>query len=156
MFQTSMLCLNNCLLRNEKVMKTPIRLFQLFICLTMMADTGLGQSAREINYEGLKIIYKKTPKQVLTASLFIRGGVANITDDQQGLEAIAIRLVMQGGSKSMDKDAFSALSDQLGTNFSSNASNDYSAMTMQCLDVNLDKSWDMFTDAIMNPAMDSI
>jgi len=114
-----------------------------------------GQSAKEINYEGLKIIFKKTTKEVVTASLFIKGGVSNISDDQQGLESLALSLALDGGTKTMNKDEFSALSDKLGTNFSSNASNDYSSMTMQCLTENLDKSWDMFTDAILNPALDS-
>jgi len=155
MSRTWMLCSNNFIQRKENIMKTPFRIVQILALLVLNGAAGFSQPTKEIKYEGLKIIYKKIPKQVLTASLFIRGGVANITDEEQGLEALTLNLVLEGGTKTMDKNAFADLCDKLGTDFSSNASNDYSSMTMQCLDVNLDKSWDMFADAILNPALDS-
>jgi zinc protease len=155
MLLTSTHYLNNIERRKDIIMNKTIRIIQLSTGLFLLQAVGLGQTTREINYEGLKIIYKKIPKQVVTASLFIRGGVANITDEQQGLEALSINLITSGGTKSIDKNAFSDLEDKLGTNFSTNASNDYSSVTMQCLDVNFDKSWEMFAEALMNPAMDS-
>ncbi len=125
------------------------------IVLTFVTVAGFAQSnTKEINYEGLKIIYKKTPKQVVTASLFIKGGTANVKESQQGIEALALSLAMNGGTKSMDKDAFAAAADKLGTSFNSSSSKDYSRLTMTCLKENFDKSWAMFTDAILNPAMD--
>ena len=136
-------------------MKYQFKIAVIIVLVALFAANGFSQSAKEINYEGLKIIFKKTSKEVVTASLFIKGGVANIADDQQGLESIALSLALDGGTRTMNKDEFAALSDKLGTNFGSNAANDYSSMTMQCLAENLDKSWDMFTDVIMNPAMDS-
>jgi zinc protease len=123
--------------------------FCLLACAGALAQNG----TREINYEGLKIIFKKTPKEVVTASLFIKGGTANITEAQQGLEALALSLALSGGTKTMDKDAFAAQADKLGTNFNATASKDYSRMTMTCLKDNWDKSWAMFADAILNPAL---
>ena len=123
-------------------------------CLVLVAAGALAQSGtKEINYEGLKIIFKKTPKEVVTASLFIKGGTANITEAQQGLEALALNLAMSGGTITMDKDAFAAQADNLGTSFNASASKDYSRLTMTCLKENWDKSWAMFTDAILNPSM---
>jgi len=128
----------------------------ILILLFVSAATGViaQGSTKEINYEGLKIIFKKTPKEVVTASFFVRGGTANIKQRQQGIEALALRLAITGGTKTMDKDAFATLADNLGTSFSSLAQKDYSRVTMTCLSDNFDKSWAMFTDAILVPAMD--
>jgi len=125
-----------------------------FLGMIITLGATAQSNTNEVNYEGLKIIIKKVPKEVVTASLFIRGGVANITSAQQGIEPMALSLALRGGTKSMDKDAFSALSDKLGTNFSSNARKDYSTLTMTCLKENWTQSWNMFADAILNPALD--
>ncbi|HTL08683.1 MAG TPA: pitrilysin family protein [Chitinophagaceae bacterium] len=124
-------------------------------CLLLLGGSALAQSnTREINYEGLKIIFKKTPKQVITASLFIKGGSANITETQQGLEALALNLALDGGTTSINKDEFAMRADKLGTNFSATAARDYSKMTMTCLKDKWTESWAMFADAILHPAMD--
>jgi len=133
----------------------PIQSVILILLFVSAATGAIAQgSTKEINYEGLKIIFKKTPKEVVTASFFVRGGTANIKQRQQGIEALALRLAITGGTKTMDKDAFATLADNLGTSFSSLAQKDYSRITMTCLSDNFDKSWVMFTDAILVPAMD--
>ena len=140
---------------NGDVKKYLFLVVGLWITVLTMAQEKNQVVTREINVGGLKIIYKKVPKEVLTASLFIRGGVANITDSTQGIEPMALSLAIRGGTKTMAKSEFSTLADKLGTRFSFNANKDYSSMTMNCLPENWDQSWNMFTDAIMNPAMDT-
>ena len=121
----------------------------------LAAQAGNAQAnTKEINYEGLKIIFKKTPKEVITASLFIKGGTANISEAQQGLEPLALNLALKGGTKNLNKDDFAAKADKLGTSFNASAAKDYSKMTMTCLKDKWAESWAMFTDAILNPAMD--
>jgi zinc protease len=138
-----------------KKMKNNFNKYLIFTVALFTGSIGFSQSnTREISVEGLKIILKKTPKEVVTASLFIRGGVANITDAQQGIEPMALSLVLRGGTQNMDKNSFAEESDKLGTSFSSSASKDYCSLTMNCLSENWDKSWSMFTDAILHPAMD--
>src|SRR5450432_3894624 len=124
-------------------------------CFVLISAAALAQGdTKEINYEGLKIIFKKTPKEVVTTSLFIKGGTANVKESQQGLEALALNLAMSGGTKTMNKDAFAALADNLGSSFDASSAKDYSSLTMTCLKENFDKSWAMFMDAVLNPAMD--
>jgi len=124
-------------------------------CLMLIYQPGFSQNdTKEINYEGLKIIFKKTPKQVITASLFIKGGTANVSESQQGLEVIALNLALDGGTKTLNKDAFAAKADKLGTSFAASGSPDYSTMTMTCLKENFGPSWEMFNSAIFEPAMD--
>jgi zinc protease len=144
----------NTILKNY-IMKRIQQLVFIIFCLLSFTAVSMAQTGtKEINYEGLKIIFKKTPKEVVTASLFIKGGTANITEAQQGLEALALSVAMSGGTQTMNKDAFAAQADNLGTSFTATASKDYSRLTMTCLKENWEKSWAMFTDAILNPALD--
>jgi len=136
-------------------MKRIILLIIIAGACCLPAVRSFAQSnTKEINYEGLKIIFKKTPKDVVTASLFIKGGVANVREDQQGIEAMALQLALDGGTKTIDRDKLAAETDKLGTDFSSNAAKDYSSATMTCLKDNWKRSWVLFTDALMNPSMD--
>ena len=136
-------------------MKNIIQFSILINCLFAITTIGFAQnSTKEINSDGLKIIFKKTPKQVITASLFIKGGNANITEAQQGLELLALDLALRGGTKTLNKDDFAAKADKLGTIFTAAAGRDYSTITMTCLKENLDQSWAMFSDVLLNPAMD--
>jgi zinc protease len=136
-------------------MKHFLKKFQFLVILVFMAVRLVAQeNTKEINYEGLKIILKKVPKGVVTASLFIRGGVSNITSANQGIEPMALNLALRGGTKSMDKDAFAETADKLGARYGANASKDYSTVTMTCLKENWTESWNLFTAAILSPAMD--
>jgi zinc protease len=131
---------------------------RIVILVCSLVLTGVAVTAqsntKEINYEGLKIIFKKTPKEVITASLFIKGGTANITAAQQGLEPMALRLALDGGTQTTHKDDFAARADKLGTSFNASAAKDYSKMTMTCLKDKWKESWSMFADAILHPAME--
>lgn len=136
-------------------MKYINRITAIACCLVLAGYAGMAQSdTKEINYEGLKIIFKKTPKEVITASLFVKGGTANITEAQQGLEPLAMNLALNGGTTTVNKDDFAAKADKLGTSFNASAGKDYSRMTMTCLKDKWAASWSMFADAVLNPAMD--
>jgi zinc protease len=130
--------------------------FVMSVCVILMV-TGAGSAqsnTKEINVDGLKVIFKKTPKQVVTASLFIKGGTANFTEAQQGIEPLVLNLALEGGTKTMDKDAFAAKADKLGTSFDAATAKDYSTITMTCLKEHVQQSWTMLADAVLNPAMD--
>jgi zinc protease len=137
-------------------MKISFKIYQLLITCFLVAGTVFGQdNPKEISQGGVKIILKKVPKEVVTVSLFIRGGVSNINAAQQGIEPMSLLLAVQGGTKNMDKNSFSAAADKLGTNINASAAKDFSSVTMTCLTENWNRSWDMFTDALLSPAMDA-
>jgi zinc protease len=54
----------------------------------------------------------------------------------------------------MSKTDFLAAAEKMGTTFGSDASLDFGELNMQCLKESWDKSWLLFTDALMNPAYD--
>lgn len=101
---------------------------------------------------GLQVIVRESPKEVISARLFIRGGTANYSADKAGVEALALSLAMNGGTESMDKVAFKTAAEQIGTSFGSSTTYDYGNVSMTCIKAFWDESWDLFADAIMNPA----
>ncbi|WP_423735617.1 M16 family metallopeptidase [Chitinophaga caseinilytica] len=127
----------------------------IYIILCVCGGTPLfAQTTKELQVDGIKVIFKKTEKSVATVNLCIRGGAANITEAQQGLEPLALRTALNGGTASVNKDALSAELEKLGTEFSAGAKNDFTFMTMTCLRDNWDRSWALFSDAVLHPVMD--
>jgi zinc protease len=126
----------------------------LSLMLLSVGTNLLAQGSKEINFEGLKVIYKKTPKQVITVGFYIKGGVANISEANQGIEQLTLNLVANGGTTTMDKNKWADAAELMSTSFGASAVKDYSAISMTCLKDNWEKSWSMMADAISNPAWD--
>ncbi|MEO6168628.1 MAG: pitrilysin family protein [Chitinophagales bacterium] len=117
---------------------------------SLFADSGI----KEINVDGLRVIIKQTPKDVISARLFVMGGTSNYTLDKQGIESAALNAALNAGTTSRNKNVFKTEAEKIGTNFDYSASLDYSQMSMTCIKPFWDKSWDLFADAIMNPSFD--
>jgi zinc protease len=120
----------------------------VFTSSILKADDG----TKEFDVDGLKVILRNTGKDVISARLFITGGTANYPLDKQGVEAFSFDLAIKGGTTSMNKNDFLSAAEKIGTSFGSEASLDFGEMNMTCLKDAWNVSWNMFTDAIMNPA----
>lgn len=107
----------------------------------------------EFRVNGLKVIHRQTPKDVISVRLFVKGGTANYTKDKEGVEDLAFSLAMTGGTASMDKIAFQTASENLGARFGSSTTYDYGNLSMTCIKTYWNESWNLFVDAVLNPAM---
>ena len=113
-----------------------------------------AQGTKEFNVDGLKVILRQSPKEVISASLFIRGGTANYPKEKEGIEALAFDVAITAGTKSMDKLTFNNEAEKIGTSFNSQTALDFGSFNMTCIKAYWDKSWNLFTDAILNPSFD--
>jgi zinc protease len=127
----------------------------LVLSFFIISPVSAGDNIKEIDVDGLKVIIKNTGKNVISARLFIVGGTANYPLEKQGIEALTYNVVMRGGTTTLTKSEFLATGDKMGTEFGSNASLDYGEMNMLGLKEFFNKSWELFTDAILNPAFNS-
>jgi zinc protease len=115
-------------------------------------DSSNGVSSWKVG--GLKVIHKPTPaNSVISAKLFIDGGVAAFSDEQAGLEQLTLRTAVNGGSKSTPDDAFSSALDSMGSSVSYFTSRDFSGYELRCVLKHFDSSWNLFTEAILEPAL---
>jgi len=141
----------------KKYKRISLKLFAIIFILSFFHSSLIkaDDGTKVLNVDGIKVIVKSTIKDVITARLFVRGGTANYPLDKQGIEALTYALAIKGGTVSMNKNDFLSAAERLGTTFGSEASLDYGEMHMTCLKSAWDKSWGLFSDAIMNPAFSS-
>jgi zinc protease len=130
-------------------------LFVLLIIFSSVSPVFSADDLKEIDVDGVKVIIKNTGKDVISARLFVTGGTANYPLEKQGIEGLTYNVVIKGGTLTMTKSDFLAAADKIGTQFGSNASLDYGEMNMLCLKESFNRSWELFTDAILNPAFNT-
>lgn len=125
----------------------------LFVALL---STGImAAQTKEITVDGLKIILKQTPKDVVSVRLFIKGGTDNYTKAKEGVDALTLSLAVQGGTRTRDAVTYATEAEKIGTALGADAQLEYSEISMTCVKMFWDKSWDLFADAILNPAFDA-
>ncbi len=121
-------------------------------CLLFWGSSN-ASDITEFDVDGIKVIHKPSQKEVISLYLVIKGGTANYPIEKEGVEFASFYMAMNGGTESMDKIAFKSAAEKIGTSFGSSASYDYGEMHMSCLKMFWDESWNLFSDAVMNPAM---
>jgi zinc protease len=120
------------------------------------AQQGATQGlVKEYNVNGLKVIHKQVPKQVISVRLYVKGGTANYDKQLEGVENFAFNLATTGGTKTKTKTAFLTEAEKIGANFSGNSGYDAGFMGVTCLKTYWNESWALFADAVLNPAMDA-
>jgi zinc protease len=125
-----------------------------FIALASLAPLRALALTEEFTVNGLKVILKQNPgSEVVAASLYIRGGVFNLTSATAGLEPLLFDVAVKG-TKKYPKEVLNADLARMGTQINGNASKDYSSVNLRCIKPNFDTSWDIFADVLLNPTLD--
>ena len=106
----------------------------------------------EFDVNGLKVLVKRRPNApTVAAGLFIRGGARNITDKNAGIENLMLSVATEG-SKKFARETLRRELSRTGSGIGASVSNDYSAVSLASTRQNFDRSWEIFTDLILNPA----
>ena len=111
-------------------------------------------AVKEFTVDGIKVIFKPSNKDIISAALYIKGGTTNYSKEQEGIENLTMNLLAECGSQKYPKDRFNELIDSYGTNISASSGQDQSSVNMNCLKSRWDSSWDIFADMILHPAFD--
>ncbi|HMT29917.1 MAG TPA: pitrilysin family protein, partial [Bacteroidia bacterium] len=125
----------------------------LLVSCSLVVSAG-GPGTKEVFVEGVKVIFKPTLKDVISVRVFVKGGNANIPTEKQGLENFAFSLAAEGGTTKRDKDKFSTDCEKVGTEISGNSTYDYGTMNLNCISAFWNESWELFAEAVNNPAFD--
>lgn len=124
------------------------------LCLSVISPAWAGNT-EEFTVNGLKVILKKnTANQVVAAQLYIRGGALNLTPELAGIEPLLFDAAKQGTAK-YPKEKINAELARMGTQIGNDVTRDYSLIQMRCVKAYFDLSWDIFSEVILNPALDS-
>jgi predicted Zn-dependent peptidase len=106
----------------------------------------------EFDINGLKVLVKRREgSQTVAAGLFIRGGVANITASNAGVEALMLNVASEA-SASFPRDRMRKELSRIGTVIGEGVNYDYSVLSMAATRTNFDRSWEIFTDVALHPS----
>lgn len=136
-------------------MKITIALLLSGMFFTANSQEKTQQDIEEFYIDGLKVILKTVPRQVISTTFTIRGGTANYPKDLEGIEALTLKLVTEGGTTQFPKEKLNELTQSLGIKLDYTADYDYGILQMNSLKANWDESWPIFADIIANPAFDA-
>jgi zinc protease len=121
----------------------------LFLPSFLLAQKDI--TSFEIN--GLKVIFKKVPtNQVISANLYLKGGAQLLYDSTQGIELFLLNSSKRE-TRNFPKDILSAELDRMGSQIGAEAYSDYSVLSLRCINDYFDRSWELFSDVILNPAL---
>jgi len=100
---------------------------------------------------GLKVIFKKVPtNQVVSANLYLKGGAQLLSDSTQGIELFLMNSSKRE-TRNFPKEVLSAELDRMGSQIGAEVSSDYSTLSLRCITDYFDRSWEIFSDVIVNP-----
>lgn len=130
-----------------------------FICVSVLlwTNTVFAQSkstVEEIMVDGYKVIYKPTSNQIVSVRLFIKGGTANYTKEQEGVENLMLDVMTNGGTTKYSKSDFNRLLDKMGSTIGGSSGLDFANVNMSCIVKNFDATWAIFDDVITSPLFD--
>ena len=107
----------------------------------------------DFDVNGLKVIVKRRPgAPTVSAGLFIRGGVRNLTPQTAGIESLMLSMATEA-SKKYPRDVMRKALTQMASSLGSGANEDFSVMSLTSTRQNFDRTWELFTDAAINPSL---
>jgi predicted Zn-dependent peptidase len=123
----------------------------VFVFATSFTSFQPEDKAKEFTVNGLKVILKPSIKEIISVRFFIKGGTANYTKEQEGIESLALAVAVEGGTKQLNKTEFATAAEKIGTSIGFSTSYDYSEISMSCVSEFWDPSWKLFADVITQP-----
>lgn len=106
----------------------------------------------EFDVNGLKVLIKRRPgAPTVSAGLFLRGGVRNLTPATAGIESLMLSTATEA-SKKFPRDLLRNELSRMASTLGSGSSEDFSAISLSSTRPNFDRTWEIFTDIVLNPA----
>ncbi len=126
-----------------------------FVSIFAQASLNVEAQAKlvsEFDVNGLKVIFKRRANSpTVAAGLFIRGGVRNIDAKTAGIESLMLSVATEA-SKKFPKDFVRREFARTGSGIGASSGNDFSVISLGSTRQNFEKSWEIFSDIVVNPA----
>jgi predicted Zn-dependent peptidase len=141
---------------SNKMKNFKIILF-LIAVVQFLATTGYassGSSIEQFEVDGIKVFFKPSSKEVISVRVFVQGGTAKYNQEQQGIENLAFAVATQGGTINKNKVDFQSVAEKIGAQISGSTSYDYGNLHLNCVKMFWDESWNLFMEALLQPAFE--
>lgn len=116
------------------------------------ANASPDKLITEFDINGLKVILKRRPSSpTVSAGLFTRGGVKNQTAENAGIENLTLSTAAEA-SKKFPRDVRRKEFSKTGSTIGSGMSYDFGVMSLSSTRQHFDRTWEIFTDIVLNPS----
>jgi predicted Zn-dependent peptidase len=130
----------------------------LYILLTgfapLMALAQLGKPY-EMIVNGVKVVVQPSGNEIVEILTVIKGGVQNYPANKAGIEALAMRALTECGTLKDDKNSFKNKLDLVSAQVGGGTNMDFASFRMNCIKMDFDKVWPLYTDAMIVPKFDA-
>jgi predicted Zn-dependent peptidase len=143
--------------RQRALRCTPLLVAAVVSISTAAARAQTGPTAgaalvSELDVNGLKVLVKRRPgSQTISAALFIRGGSANLTAANAGIESLMLDVATAASAK-YPRERLRREEARTGTAISAGSNPDYSVLSLTATRANFDSAWNLFADVALHPA----
>lgn len=116
------------------------------------APSAMLDATRTVHEDGLVVLHaERTGLPLVKAVLIVRSGAVDEPNDLGGLASLTASLLTDGtGTRSAE--AFSEEAGFIGASIGASAGADYTTISLSVLKKDLDKGFELFADALTNPA----
>ncbi len=123
--------------------------------IVLLPPTGTAQAPTdEFTVGGLKVIVRpNTANEVVSARLYIRGGVMNLEEATQGIEPLLFLSALRG-SERYPKEVLNGILDRTAASITGSVSWDYSVVSLRTVKNDFAELWEVFADVVMHPALE--
>ena len=117
-----------------------------------VSTPGSGDVSQfEVN--GLKVIIKQRPRsRTVALGLFVRGGSSNVDSSNAGIESLLLRVASDATTR-FPRQVLRAELARMSSVISYGTNYDYSVLSLACVRANFERSWEVFADAAIHPAL---
>ncbi len=106
----------------------------------------------DFDVNGLKVIVKRRPgAPTVSAGLFIRGGVRNLTANTAGIENLMLSTATEASQK-FPREVMRNELTKMASSLGAGSNEDFSVVSLNSTRPNFNRTWEIFTDAVMNPS----
>ncbi len=124
----------------------------LFIALnpgSLLRAVNESGTTEEFLVKDLKVIFKQnTANEIITVQLYIKGGVLNLTSENQGIEQFIFNSVTLKDKKFAD-DSWHKIFAGIGAELSSVAVKNFTVLSMRCTRQYFDEVWEVYSEFVM-------
>ncbi len=113
-------------------------------------------STYEFTVDGLKVIYRYVPNEIISMAMGFRGGTARYSKAEEGIESLALQTAVASGTKDRPRDRFHDALDAYGIRISASATYDYSTLSLQCLREYRKQGLENFAAVLLSPYFDTL
>src|SRR5262245_18291463 len=149
--------------QRRSIRKTTAGAVVISALLTLVAFAQAAMPARAadpvqttdfVTANGLKTIHRRVAgNEVVAVQIYFRGGTRNINAKNAGIVSVLFEVAQQG-TKNFSKSEINRELARMGTVIDGASGYDFSVLAMRCVRQNFDRSWQLLTDMILNPACD--